>query len=124
MLISQWGGPEASVSEFDDILKRLEVLENQVSALVEAQHEGRRAADLFAMVDRDVADLSTSFGMQRQLLQVLREEQIGQGNSLSEYGQALDGIVATLRVIHDTQLKQGRQLAGHGRVLARLDPGD
>jgi hypothetical protein len=119
------GGPEASVSEFDDdILKRLEVLENQVSALVEAQHESRRAADLFAMVDRDVADLSTSFGMQRQLLQVLREEQIGQGNSLSEYGQALDGIVATLRVIHDTQLKQGRHLAEHGRVLARLDPGD
>jgi hypothetical protein len=71
-----------------------------------------------------VADLSTSFGMQRQLLQVLREDQIGHGNSLSEYGQALDGIVATLRVIHDTQLKQGRHLAEHGRVLARLDPGN
>lgn len=112
------------MSEFDDILKRLDVLETQVAALAEAQRESRRAADLFAMVDRDVADLSTAFGQQRQLLQVLRDEQIGQGSSLAEYGQALDGIVATLRVIHDTQLKQGRYLTEHGRVLARLDPGD
>ena len=53
------------MSDFDEILKRLEVLENQVTALAEAQNEGRRAADLFAMVDRDVADLNTAFGTQR-----------------------------------------------------------
>jgi hypothetical protein len=111
------------VSEFDEILKRLEVLETQVAALAEVQNEGRRAADLFAMVDRDVADLNTAFGTQRKLMQALRDEQVGQGNSLAEHGQALDGIIATLRVIHDTQLKQGRHLAEQGRVLARLDPG-
>jgi hypothetical protein len=111
------------VNEFDEILKRLEVLETQVAALAEAQNEGRRAADLFAMVDRDVADLNTAFGTQRKLMQALRDEQAGQGNSLTEHGQALDGIIATLRVIHDTQLKQGRHLADQGRVLARLDPG-
>jgi hypothetical protein len=111
------------VSDFDEILKRLEVLETQVAALAEAQHEGRRAADLFAMVDRDVADLNTAFGSQRKLMQALRDEQTGQGSSLAEQGQALDGIIATLRVIHDTQLKQGRHLAEQGRVLARLDPG-
>jgi phage-related tail protein len=110
------------VSEFDEILKRLEVLETQVAALAEVQNEGRRAADLFAMVDRDVADLNTAFGTQRKLMQALRDEQVGQGNSLAEHGQALDGIIATLRVIHDTQLKQGRHLAEQGRVLARLDP--
>ncbi len=111
------------MSDFDEILKRMEVLENQVAALTEAQNEGRRAADLFAMVDRDVADLNTAFGTQRKLMQALRDEQAGQGNSLAEHGQALDGIIATLRVIHDTQLKQGRHLADQGRVLARLDPG-
>jgi hypothetical protein len=111
------------VQEFDEIRKRLESLEAQVAALAEAQYEGRRAADLFAMVDRDVADLSTSFGTQRQLLQALRDDQVRQGHSLAEQGQALDGIIATLRMIHDTQLKQGRNLAEQGRVLARIDPG-
>jgi hypothetical protein len=111
------------VGDLDEILKRLEVLETQVAALAEAQNEGRRAADLFALVDRDVADLNTAFGTQRKLMQALRDEQVGQGNSLAEHGQALDGIIATLRVIHDTQLKQGRHLAEQGSVLARLDPG-
>jgi len=112
------------VQEFDDeIRKRLESLEAQVAALAEAQCEGRRAADLFAMVDRDVADLSTSFGTQRQLLQALRDDQVRQGHSLAEQSQALDGVIATLRMIHDTQLKQGRNLAEQGRVLARIDPG-
>ncbi len=111
------------MQEFDEIRKRLESLEAQVCALAGAQNDGRRAADLFAMVDRDVADLNTAFGTQRQLLQALRDDQAGQGHSLSEQGQALDGIIATLRMIHDAQLKQGRHLAEHGRVLARIDPG-
>ncbi|HEY5352412.1 MAG TPA: hypothetical protein VIK57_08140 [Streptosporangiaceae bacterium] len=111
------------MQEFDEIRKRLESLEAQVAALAEAQIVGRRAADLFAMVDRDVADLNTAFGTQRQLLQALRDDQVGHGKSLAEHGQALDGIIATLRMIHDAQLKQGRHLAEHGRVLARIDPG-
>ncbi len=81
------------MSDFDEILKRLEILETQVAALADAQNEGRRAADLFAMVDRDVADLNTAFGTQRKLMQALRDEQVGQGRSLTEYGQALDGII-------------------------------
>ncbi len=111
------------MQEFDEIRKRLESLEAQVSALAEVQSEGRRAADLFAMVDRDVADLNTAFGTQRQLLQALRDDQVGQGHCLAEHGQALDGIIATLRVIHDAQLKQSRHLAEYGRVLDRIDPG-
>ena len=59
----------------------------------------------------------------RQLLQALRDDQVRQGHSLAEHGQALDGIIATLRVIHDAQLKQSRHLAEYGRVLARLDLG-
>jgi hypothetical protein len=70
-----------------------------------------------------VADLNSAFGTQRQLLQALRDDQVGQGRSLGEHSQALDGIIATLQVIHDAQLKQGRSLAEHGRVLARIDPG-
>jgi uncharacterized protein YukE len=116
--------PEASVTKFDEkILKRLEDLENQVAALAEIRNESRRAADLFAMVDRDVADLNASFSAQRQLTQSLHDEQAGQRHTLSEQNQALDGIVATLRMIHETQLKHGRQLAEQGRVLARLAPG-
>ena len=111
------------MQEFDEIRKRLESLEAQVAALAEAQIVGRRAADLFAMVDRDVADLNTAFGTQRELLQALRDDQVGHGKSLAEHGQALDGIIATLRMIHEAQLKQGRHLAEHGRVLARIDPG-
>ncbi len=108
------------MTEFDEILKQLQVLEDRVAALAEAHGQGRRAADLFAMVDRDVADLNTAFSAQRQLLQALRDEQAGQQRHLTEQSQALDGIVATLRMIHDTQLKHGRQLAEQGRVLARL----
>jgi len=111
------------VTELDEVLKRLEVLETQVAALAEAHGQGRRAADLFAMVDRDMADLGTAFGTQRKLIQALRDEQAGQRDSLAEHSQALDGIIATLRVIHDTQLKQSRHLAEQDRVLARLDPG-
>ena len=111
------------MTEFDEILKRLQDLEAQVAALAEAQNEGRRAVGLFAMVDRDVADLNTAFGTQRQLLQALRDEQVRQRHTLAEQNQALDGIIATLRMIHDTQLKHGRNLAAQGRVLARLDPG-
>ena len=70
-----------AVQEFDEIRKRLESLEAQVSALAEAQSERRRAADLFAMVDRDVADLNTAFGTQRQLLQALRDDQWGRATA-------------------------------------------
>ena len=112
------------MTEFDEkLLKRLEDLENQVAALAEIRNESRRAADMFAMVDRDVADLNASFSAQRQLLQALRDEQDGQRKNLSEQNQALDGIIVTLRMIHETQLKHGRHLAEQGRVLARLDPG-
>ena len=110
------------MTEFDEILKQLQVLEDRVAALAEAHSQGRRAADLFALVDRDVADLNTAFGAQRELLLAIRDEQAGQRRHLTEQGQALDGIVATLRMIHDTQLKHGRQLAEQGRALARRHP--
>ena len=67
------------MTELDEILKRLEVLETQVAALTEAHSQSRRAADLFALVDRDMADLNTAFGTQRKLMQALREEQAASG---------------------------------------------
>ncbi len=69
------------------------------------------------MVDRDVADLKQAFGAQRHVLQALRDTQVEQGRTLVEHGQALGAIVVTLGSMQQT-------LAEHGRILARLDPGD
>ena len=140
------------MSEPDEIRQRLDALEAQVNVLAEGQAESRRAADLFAMVDRDVADLKQAFGAQRHVLQALRDTQVEQGRALVEHGQALGAIVVTLGSIQETQRSmQGEMhsmrdaqrstqddvrslqgdmrsvqqtLADHGRILARLDPGD
>jgi uncharacterized protein YoxC len=147
------------VSELDEIRQRLDALEAQVNVLTEGQAESRRAADLFAMVDRDVADLKQAFGAQRHVLQALRDTQVEQGRTLVEHGQALGAIIVTLELMQETQrsMQEGMQsmhgdmqsmredmqsmrgaqrstqddvrsmqqtLADHGRILARLDPGD
>ncbi len=132
------------MSELDEIRQRLDALEAQVNVLTEGQAESRRAADLFAMVDRDVADLKQAFGAQRHVLQALRDTQIEQGRTLLEHGQALGAIMVTLESMQETQqsmqedmrsmretqrsaqddLRTVQQtLAEHGRILARLDPG-
>jgi hypothetical protein len=105
------------VSELDDLRQRVTALENQVAELRESRSKSRRAADLFALVDRDVADLTAAFGGQRQVLQALRDTQLEQrqvlaqhGQALAEHGQALGAVLA--------------ELQAHGRVLARLDPGN
>ncbi len=133
------------MGELDEIRQRLDTLEAQVSVLTEGQAETRRAADLFAMVDRDVADLKQAFTAQRHVLQALRDTQLEQGRTLVEHGQALGAIVVTLQSMQETQqsmqetqhsmqeTQQSMQeaqhsmqetLADHGRILARLDPGD
>jgi chromosome segregation ATPase len=84
------------VSELDEIRQRLDALEAQVSVLTEGQAESRRAAELFGMVDRDVADLKQAFGAQRHLLQALRDTQL-------EQGQAIGAIVVTLDSMQQTQ---------------------
>jgi chromosome segregation ATPase len=91
------------VSELDEIRRRLYALEAQVNVLTEGQAESRRAADLFAMVDRDVADLKQAFGAQRHVLQALRDTQVEQGRTLVEHGQALGAIVVTLESMQETQ---------------------
>jgi uncharacterized protein YoxC len=126
------------VGELDEIRQRLDTLEAQVSVLTEGQAGTRRAADLFAMVDRDVADLKQAFMAQRHVLQALRDTQLEQGRTLVEHGQALGAIVVTLQSMQETQqsmqetqqsmqeTQQSMQetLADHGRILGRLDPGD
>jgi chromosome segregation ATPase len=99
------------VSELDEIRQRLDALEAQVDVLTEGQAESRRAADLFAMVDRDVADLKQAFGAQRHVLQALRDTQIEQGRTLVEHSQALGAIVVTLESMQETQrsMQEGMQ---------------
>jgi chromosome segregation ATPase len=91
------------VSELDGIRQRLDALEARVNVLTEGQAESRRAADLFAMVDRDVADLKQAFGAQRHVLQALRDTQVEQGRTLVEHGQALGAIIVTLESMQETQ---------------------
>jgi chromosome segregation ATPase len=99
------------VSELDEIRQRLDALEAQVDVLTEGQAESRRAADLFAMVDRDVADLKQAFGAQRHVLQALRDTQVEQGRTLVEHSQALGAIVVTLESMQETQrsMQEGMQ---------------
>ena len=127
------------MGELDEIRQRLDALEAQVSVLSEGQAESRRAADRFAMVDRDVADLKQAFTAQRHVLQALRDSQLEQGRTLIEHGQVLGAIVVTLQSMQETQqsmqetqqsMQETQQqsmqetLTDHGRILARLDPGD
>ena len=139
------------MSELDEIRQRLDALEAQVGVLTEGQAESRRAADLFAMVDRDVADLKQAFGAQRHVLQALRDTQVEQGRTLVEHGQALGAVIVTLESVQETQrsMQESQRsmqetqrsmhetqrsmqetlesmqetLADHGRILGRLDPG-
>jgi chromosome segregation ATPase len=140
------------VTELDEIRQRLGELEQRVDVLEDGQSGSRRAAELFAVVDRDVGDLKEAFTAQRHVLQALRDTQL-------EQGRALGGIIVTLQSIqetlaeHSTVLNEhttvlaehttvlnehstvlaehttvlnehSTVLAGHGRVLARLDPGE
>ena len=112
------------MGELDEIRQRLDALEAQVSVLSEDQAESRRAADLFAMVDRDVTDLKQAFTAQRHVLQALRDTQLEQGRTLIEHGQVLGAIVVTLQSMQEAQQSMQETLTDHGRILARLDPGD
>jgi chromosome segregation ATPase len=105
------------VSDLDDLRQRVTALENQVAELRESRSESRRAADLFALVDRDVADLTAAFSGQRQVLQALRDTQLEQGQVLAQHGQALAEQGQALGAVL-------AEIQAHGRVLARLDPGD
>lgn len=105
------------MSDLDDLRQRVTALENQVAELRESRSESRRAADLFALVDRDVADLTAAFSGQRQVLQALRDTQLEQGQVLAQHGQALAEQGQALGAVL-------AEIQAHGRVLARLDPGD
>lgn len=92
------------MSELDEIRQRVSALEAQVTelrAVREQTHgESRRAAELFGMVDRDVADLTAKFTSQTRMLQALRTTQVEQGQVLEQikqdHGDKLNHIVALL----------------------------
>jgi uncharacterized coiled-coil protein SlyX len=111
-------GGAAGVSELDDIRRRVEALETEVAGLRDVRGEARRAADLFAMVDRDVADLNAAFGAQRLVLQALRDTQLEQGRSLLEFRNAQAEQGRTLVDQGRTLAEQGRTLAEQSRTLA------
>jgi chromosome segregation ATPase len=103
MLVPRTGWREGELSELDEIRQRLDEVETKVEVLESGQAESRRAADLFAMVDRDVADLKQAFSAQRHVLQALRDTQLEQGRTLVQHGQALGAIVVTLESMQETQ---------------------
>lgn len=112
------------MAELDEIRQRLGSLEQRVDVLEEGQAGSRRAAELFAVVDRDVADLREAFSAQRHVLQALRDTQLEQGRALADQGRALGGIIVTLQSMQESQRSMQDTLAEHGRVLGRLDPGE
>lgn len=140
------------MAELEEIRRRLGTVEQRVDALEEGQVASRRAAELFPGVDRDVADLREAFSAQRHVLQALRDTQLEQGRTLAEHGRAMGAIVVTLQSMQQSQrsMQQSQAsmqqtqasmqsdiralqgdmqsvkatLADHGRVLARLDPGE
>jgi chromosome segregation ATPase len=74
------------MSDMDELRERVSALESQMTELRANQQqthgEARRAAELFAMVDRDVADLTAKSNAHTQVLQALRESQIEQGRDI------------------------------------------
>lgn len=101
----------------DELRARLAAVEKRLAVIADDASEGRRAAGLYAMVDRDVADLSAAVRGQTTVLNALRETQIEQGRTLADHSRALteqnaklhtlsehvDGLVATM-ASHSTAL--------------------
>src|SRR5215475_7926966 len=112
------------VSELNDIRQRVTDLEVEIE-LRKSRWDARRAGDLFAvMVDWDLADLRAMFSGHRRVLQALRDTQFEQGRELAEHGEALTALRKT-QVEHGEALGTVMaELRAHGRILARLDPGD
>lgn len=94
------------MSEMDELRGRVSALESQMTELRANQQqthgEARRAAELFVMVDRDVADLTAKSNAQTQVLQALRETQIEQGRDIA----ALKADVAHIKQDHGAKLEQ------------------
>ena len=91
------------MTEPDEIRQRLGSLEQRVDVLEEGQAGSRRAAELFTVVDRDVADVKEAFSAQRHVLQALRDTQLEQGRVLVEHGRAIGAIVVTLQAMQQSQ---------------------
>src|SRR5215475_7113969 len=113
----------SELNELNDIRQRVTDLEVEIE-LRKSRWDARRAGDLFAMVDRDLADLRAMFSGHRRVLQASRDTQFEQGRELAEHGEALTALRKT-QVEHGEALGTVMdELRAHGRILARLDPGD
>jgi chromosome segregation ATPase len=105
------------MGELDDIRRRVGAIEADVAALTERQEEMRGAITILGMVDRDVSDLKLEVRAQRQVLQALRDNQIGQDRVLREHSRALGELLMTMHAMHESQNAQAQTLAEHTAVL-------
>jgi chromosome segregation ATPase len=134
-----------SALELDDIRRRVTPLETEMSELRESQWASRRAADLFSIVDRDLADINAKVSGHKRVLQALCDTQLEQGRELAEqrgiltehtsilteHSEALTALREGLAGQAGVLAKHGEtldavmtELRAHGRILARFDPGD
>jgi chromosome segregation ATPase len=105
------------MGELDDIRRRVGAIEADVAALTERQEEMRGAITILGMVDRDVSDLKLEVRAQRQVLQALRDNQIGQDRVLREHSRALGELLMTMHAMHESQNAQAQTLAEHTAIL-------
>jgi hypothetical protein len=89
--------------EMDDIRRRLSAVEEEQATIRVQARQGQRAAELFASLDRDNADLRTAFHQQRQVLNAIGQTQAEHTAALRQQGEILGGLVI--------------EVARHGQVL-------
>lgn len=104
----------------DELRARLTAVEKRLAVIADDASEGRRAAGLYAMVDRDVADLSAAVRGQTTVLNALRETQIEQGRTLAEQSVKLQTLSERVDDLVSTMAGHSTALDGIARMLQVL----
>jgi hypothetical protein len=101
----------------DEIRRRLTAVENEQAAIREQARQAQRTAELYAVVDHDVADLRLAFSQQRQVLNAIGHTQSEQAATLRRQGDVLGGLVLDVTTIRHTQTEHERLLNAHTETL-------
>jgi hypothetical protein len=101
----------------DEIRRRLTAVENEQAAIREQARQAQRTAELYAVVDHDVADLRLAFSQQRQVLNAIGHTQSEQAATLRRQGDVLGGLVLEVTTIRHTQTEHERLLNAHTEML-------
>jgi hypothetical protein len=111
-------GKDPLSSDMDEIRRRLTTVEQEQANIREQARQSQRAADLYSLVDHDVADVRLAFSQQRQVLNAIGQTQAEHTAALRRQGDVLGGLVLEMTTIRHTQTEHGHLLNAHTEMLS------